>query len=107
MLCATSFLGGCQFLAVGAVGGAVLHGAPFLDPHETFINSHNAQIGQRGDRYWRNREPESESLTLANGNTEHKYRLGKCVFFREFDFKTGRLVGWRIEGDEQFCWIVP
>lgn len=82
-----------------------------FDSKENFANFQNSEIGRRGDQSWRYRQPESESRTLANGNTEHKYRYpgprGTCIFFREFDGNTGRLVGWRIDGDDEGCRIVP
>ncbi len=73
---------------------------------ENFAQFQNFEIGQSrdADRWHRYLK---DSRTLPNGNMENRYEYGRCVFFREFDRATGRLIAWRIEGDDQDCRIVP
>jgi hypothetical protein len=48
------------------------------------------------------------SKTLFNGNIENQYRYrGTCRYFFEVDPKTRKIVGWRFEGSERDCEIVP
>jgi hypothetical protein len=45
---------------------------------------------------------------MLNGNIENEYRFrGTCRYFYEIEPKTGRIVGWRFEGSERDCEIIP
>jgi len=48
------------------------------------------------------------SRTLQNGNIENEYQdRGTCRYFFEFNPETRIIVGWRYEGSEKDCAIVP
>lgn len=47
---------------------------------------------------------------LANGNIEEEFKSGtrhKCRVYFEIDKSTERVVGWRYEGSEDDCVILP
>jgi hypothetical protein len=88
--------------------GAVVAGCTLPTPKENFANFMNAEIGRPIDQL---HDKLMDSRRLPNGNVESKYdysnRHGRCVYFREIDRKTGRVIGWRTEGDDSGCLIVP
>lgn len=82
-----------------------------VTPHENFKAHMSDNIGRdidspntdwvRPDRYVGNK-------VLPNGNTENEYKFrGTCRYFFEIDPKTRIIVGWRFEGNERDCEIVP
>jgi hypothetical protein len=88
--------------------GAVIPGCTLPTPKENFANFKNAEIGRPIDQLYGKL---MDSRRLPNGNLENKYdystRHGRCVYFREIDRKTGRVIGWRTEGDDSGCLIHP
>jgi hypothetical protein len=46
---------------------------------------------------------------LPNGNVEnwYKYYYGTCIYIFEIDRKSRRIIGWRIEGSDRDCLLVP
>ena len=48
------------------------------------------------------------SKILQNGNLENEYLFrGTCRYSYEIDQKSRKIVGWRFEGSERDCEIVP
>ena len=80
--------------------------------HEAFKSHRQLQLGMSID------DPNSDivhypqlqigSRTLANGNYETEFRwIRSCRYFYEINLKTRTIVGWRFEGSEKDCAIVP
>lgn len=83
-----------------------------VTPHENFKMHMNAKIGMSIDSPPRitGIDPEDliSSTTLPNGNLESTYRYrGTCRYSFEYNSKTRIIVGWRFEGSEHDCEIVP
>jgi len=83
-----------------------------VTPHENFKNFLRNNLGKSVD------DPSSDvarypqllvgSQVLPNGNIENQYRWrGACRYFLEIDQQTRKIVGWRFEGSERDCEIVP
>jgi hypothetical protein len=82
-------------------------------PHENFKTIMQNNVGKRAD------DPTSHvsrfppewvigSRLLPNGNIETEYaRREACRVFFEINPKTRIIVGWRFEGSERDCEIVP
>lgn len=83
-----------------------------VTPHENFRAHMNSNVGSSIDKP---REPGVAlaryllgSRDLPNGNIENEYLdRGSCRYFFEFDPKTRIIIGWRFEGSERDCEIVP
>jgi hypothetical protein len=80
--------------------------------HQNFRNIMNAKVGTNADspsaRAARNPDTREEIRTLQNGNMEEGYRLNRtCRYYFEIDKSTRKIVGWRYEGTEQECVVVP
>ncbi|MEE9494858.1 MAG: hypothetical protein V3W04_16000 [Gammaproteobacteria bacterium] len=83
-----------------------------MTPHENFVSIMSSQIGKSVDApnsytgaYRKYRVSETR---LENGNIEEEYKRGKrCRHFFEIDNKSSIIVGWRFEGSEKDCAIVP
>lgn len=80
--------------------------------HEGFKNLYGYQVGKKVEDSWLARYPESVvgSRVLPNGHTEIEFRPttirpGGCRVF--YDTEAGVIVGWRFEGSEEDCGIVP
>ena len=82
-----------------------------LSSHENFKGHMSGNVGKiidgpstlwvKSDRYVATRQ-------LSNGNAENEYRLrGTCRYFFEFNPETRVIVGWRFEGSENDCVIMP
>lgn len=81
-------------------------------PHENFKNIMQSNVGKRADN------PSSDisrypqwvmgSRELPNGNIETNFSWRKhCPVFFEINPATRIIVGWRFEGNERDCEIVP
>ncbi|MEE9494856.1 MAG: hypothetical protein V3W04_15990 [Gammaproteobacteria bacterium] len=81
-------------------------------PHENFKNIMQSNIGKRESdpSSYLSRYPQRvfDSKHLPNGNTETEYRRSeKCRVFFEIELDSRIIVGWRFEGNEKDCDIVP
>ncbi|MCA1803866.1 MAG: hypothetical protein LC646_00520 [Xanthomonadaceae bacterium] len=81
-------------------------------PHENFKRAMQSNIGKREDSEtsYLLRYPEDVlgSATLPNGNIETEFfQSRKCRVFFEINPATRIIVGWRFEGSERDCVIVP
>ena len=89
-----------------------LAGCLYGSGHENFVKSMQAEVGMRADdpyayrNQYRNRRVSVRDL--PNGNIEEKYdRHPKCPVFFEINKTKEEIVGWRYEGTEKDCVIVP
>jgi hypothetical protein len=99
----------CQLFCIGflaSCGG--------VSPHQNFINIMNVNVGRDSDDpgYYRNsvRIHLIAVRPLKNGNIEEEFKIGRrlnCRDFFEIDEPKKTIVGWRYEGTEQDCVIVP
>jgi hypothetical protein len=82
-------------------------------PHQNFKNFMNANVGRNAEDPRASIKRYSAKVAgktqLPNGNTEVKYQAAYagCIVYFEVDAKTNIIVGWRFEGDEKVCAIVP
>jgi hypothetical protein len=80
--------------------------------HDNFKNRMQRQVGRSADdpntsinRYPENRGP---SKTLSNGNIEQQYHFRPgCEVYFEIDKAMRKIVGWRHEGAQEDCVLVP
>jgi len=95
-------------MALAVVSAA---GCTYLTPRENFETGRNAELGRHIDNLGPGARLGSQTRTLANGHREYTYdfsnHLGPCVFVREVDGTTNRIVAWRIEGDDRGCQVPP
>ena len=98
---------------VGMITALYLSSCSLLPtPHENFKSAMQSNIGKREDdsssflsRY---SESVADRRVLPNGNNETEFRWRKqCPVFFEIDSSTHIIVGWRFEGSERDCAIVP
>lgn len=80
--------------------------------YENFKNTMQRQVGKSADDPYisMNRYPERRGTArvLSSGNIEQQYRFGPgCQVYFEIDKATRKIIGWRYEGSEQNCAIVP
>jgi len=82
--------------------------------HQNFRTIMQGQVGKSVDNPYttRNRYPDRQLSIrqLVNGNTEEEFKTGRglrCRTFFEIDNQAHKVVGWRYEGSEQDCAIVP
>ena len=80
--------------------------------HENFKNSVQWDVGKSLDdqSILMNRYPEDqgELVVLPNGNIEQQYRFRRgCTVYFETDKASRKIVGWRYEGTEETCVLVP
>jgi len=80
--------------------------------HANFKKIMQSDIGKRADDpyVYRNhyRNLLVDTRELPNGNIEEKFnRLPQCPVFFEIDKRSRKIVGWRYEGSEENCVIVP
>ena len=85
--------------------------------HENFRNAMARNVGLHENEptasinYYRERVAARRSL--ANGNTEVKYRAGhwteadECYAYFEIDRLSRKIISWRYEGTPNSCAIVP
>lgn len=81
--------------------------------HENFKKVMDRQVGKSADDpgaylvYYKERRV--GATMLPNGNSEEKYRAGRdpCRVYFQVDKATRKIIGWRYEGSEQNCVIVP
>lgn len=83
-----------------------------LTPHENFKNIISHSVGKSIDDPPRITAAYPQYLIssklLPNGHLENEYRFrGTCRYFFEIDQTTRKIVGWRFEGSESDCEIVP
>jgi len=80
-------------------------------PHENFKNFMEADVGKKADdpntQIVRYPQFFSSSRVLANGNKEIEHYYGKCKYMFEINQESNIIIGWRFEGTEQACAIVP
>lgn len=89
-----------------------LAGCSSVTPHQNFSKTMRLDIGKSVDDPTLSGWMQSQRLighqTLPNGNVENAYRFrGTCRYFYEINPKTRIIVGWRFEGSERDCEIVP
>lgn len=107
-------IGGLVVEVMGAIALMLLSlpSCSSVTPHENFKEFLKANVGKSVD------DPSSDvsrypqlligRRVLQDGNIENGYRWrGVCRYFLEYDPKTRIIVGWRFEGNEQDCEIVP
>lgn len=80
--------------------------------HENFISRMQRHVGRSADdpNTSINHYPENlgDAMNLPNGNIEQQYRFGPgCEVYFEIDKASRRIVGWRYEGTEETCVLVP
>lgn len=80
--------------------------------HENFMDRMQRHVGRTAEdsNNSMNRYPENRGFTksLPNGNIEQEYRFGPgCQVYFEIDKSSRKIVGWRYEGTEQDCVLVP
>jgi len=77
-----------------------------ITPRENFIDSRNTELGSHLDQI-SDLARVVGSRPLPNGNREYTYDWSSpgrpCVYVREVDGRTGRVVAWRTEGDDRGC----
>jgi len=83
-----------------------------VTPHENFKAHMSHNVGMRIDNSlggnWAIPKYLVNTIHLPNGNIENEYEFhGNCRYFFEIDANTQIIVGWRFEGSEQDCGIVP
>lgn len=83
-----------------------------VTPHENFKAHMSHNVGMRIDESrgdnWAIQKYLVNTVWHSNGNVENEYEFrGTCRYFFEFDPKTRIIVGWRFEGSEHDCEIVP
>lgn len=86
-------------------------GCTTITPRENFESFLNGDIGRHISQLVVGDVLGKKTRTLENGNTEYtrdysNFR-GRCVFVREVDAKTDRIVAWRIDGVDSGCQINP
>lgn len=84
----------------------------WVTPHENFKAHMSHNVGMRIDDFrgdnWAIPKYLVNTIQLPNGNAENEYEFrGTCSYFFEYDPKTNVIVGWRFEGNERDCEIVP
>lgn len=80
--------------------------------HQNFKSAMQRQVGRSVDdpnvpmnRYPKDRGPARD---LPNGNTEQLFRFGpSCQVYFEIEKASRKIVGWRYEGTQENCAIVP
>jgi hypothetical protein len=78
--------------------------------HENFKDHMSHTVGKHIDdpHTWARPDRYVGNKVLPNGNTENEYEFrGACRYYFEIDWKTRIIVGWRFEGSERDCEIVP
>ena len=80
--------------------------------HDNFKQSVQWDIGKSASdpNVLINRYPEDRgaSKPLPNGNTEQEYRFRRgCLVYFEIDSNSKNIIGWRYEGSEDACVLVP
>lgn len=80
--------------------------------YENFKNRMQRQVGRSADdpNTSMNRYPENlgDAKKLLNGNIEQQYRFGPgCQVYFEINEESRKIVGWRYEGSEQECVLIP
>lgn len=83
-----------------------------VTPHENFKNHMEFHVGKNVDSpsSYVARYPQwaGGKTKLENGNEEFEFLQGKhCRVFFEVDKNTNVITGWRFEGSEKDCQIVP
>ncbi len=102
-----------QLISVALISLASLAACAAGSAHQNFKNIMSGQIGKDADspsaRAARNPANLTGVKTLPNGNIEEAYtkNRGACRHYFEIDQSTRKIVGWRYEGSQQDCVIVP
>ena len=85
-----------------------------MSPHENYKSIMQSDIGRSADDPSVYRKKAHFYFLgvkyLANGNAEEEYKAGRrliCRVYFEIDKGTAKIVGWRYEGTERDCVIVP
>ena len=92
----------CGFVSACAAGRA----------HQNFKNHFQWDVGRSAEdpqvsfNYYR--EDRGPATVLPNGNSEQQYHFGTgCEVFFEIGKESKKIVGWRYEGTEETCVLVP
>jgi len=89
----------------------VLSSCSVLAPHENFKVHMRSDIGESVDAPNTWAGPHFRAIdvkVLPNGNIENEYEFrGSCRYFFEFNPETRIIIGWRFEGREKDCAIMP
>lgn len=80
--------------------------------HKNFIDVMQVQTGRSADdpNTSINRYPEDRGIRkeLPNGNIEQQYRFRRgCQVYFEIDKTTRKIIGWRYEGMQEDCVLIP
>lgn len=89
---------------------SAIFGCSSVTPLENFQNNLHANVGKKWEPYpasWHTPSALVDTISLLNGNTEHKYRYRLCIYVLIVDSKTKLIVGTRIEGKEADCYLPP
>jgi len=83
-----------------------------VSPHDNFKNHMEYHIGKKinSPSSYVARYPQwvGSRIELSNGNEEVEFLQGKsCRVFFEVDRTTNVIIGWRFNGSEKDCQIVP
>ena len=99
------------FTTLIALATISMMGCSSVTPRENFVDFRNVEIGRHISQLIPGDILGTRTRTLDNGNSEYTRDYsgprGRCVFVREVDAKTNRIVAWRTEGDDSGCQIVP
>ena len=77
--------------------------------HENFKNSMQWLVGKSADDHTPIRNyPRDQGIILPNGSIEQEWNFGpQCHVYFEVDRASHKIVGWRYEGSQEDCAIVP
>lgn len=83
--------------------------------HDLYVQEMRLRVGMSIDdpprKTWADPDKLVTSRSLPNGNIENEYRFygyhGTCRSFYEINPKTRIIVGWRYEGRDQDCAMIP
>lgn len=83
-----------------------------LAPHDNFKEHMQSNVGgsidEPSEAGVASRKYLLSSKSLPNGNVENEYQFVRsCRYFFEFVPESKVIVGWRFEGSEKDCVIVP
>lgn len=99
------------FITLIVLATLITIGCSNVTPRENFESFGNVEIGRHISQLIPGDVLGTHTRTLENGNSEftrdYSGPRGRCVFVREIDAKTNRIVAWRTGGDDSGCQIVP
>ena len=95
------------FLLIAILAG---YSCGSLSPHDNFKAHMSGAVGEHisNPHTWARVDRQLLVRVLDNGNMEHKYIfLRSCFYFFEVEKGSGKIIGWRFEGNEKDCVINP